>query len=59
MGDTDTITILFSKESKSTHVFGFFDGDIAVILEGDVFADASVNDTLDLTKFFGSHLLEV
>ena len=57
--NTYAVTIFFSEEGNRSHVFSFFDGHIAVILEGDVFADATIDDAFDLAQFLGCYFLEV
>ena len=53
------VAVLFAEESDCTHFLGIGDVHVAVVLEGHIFANAAVDQTLHLANFFGSDLLEV
>ena len=53
------VAVLLAEESYSAQFLGFVYGHVAMVLQGDILADAAVDDTLDLTQLFGSDFLEV
>ena len=57
--DTNFVAIFLTKESDCAHTLGFFHRYVAMILQGDVLADTTVDNLFNLTQFFGRHLLEV
>ena len=57
--NTNFISIFLAKESDCAHTLGFFHRYVAMILQGNVLADATVDDLFNLTQFFRRHFLEV
>lgn len=59
LNDANLVTIFFTKESYCSKFLSFLHRYVAVILKGNVLADAAVDDALYLTEFLGGDFLEV
>ena len=56
---TNSVAILFTKESDSSQLFSFLDRNIAIFFQWDISADSCIDDMFNFTDFFIGHFLEV
>ena len=57
--DAHFVAVLLTEEGHSAHFLGFFDVDVAMVLQGQVFADARVDQAFHLAQLLGRDFLEV
>ena len=55
----DAVTILLAKQGNGAQLLGFCQGHVAMVLQGNILADAGIDDALHLTQLLARHLLEV
>ena len=53
------VAVFLAEEGDGAELLGLLDGDVAMVLQGDVLADAGIDDALHLAQLLGCHLLEV
>ena len=56
---TNSVAILFTKESDSSQLLSFLDRNIAIFFQWDISADSCIDDMFNFTDFFIGHFLEV
>ena len=59
LNDTYLIAIFLTKQGDGSHLLGFFQWGVAMLLQWDVSANLSIYDAFYLAEFFICHLLEV